>query len=32
MRRAEKKTRLWAEWTSGSVTEKFFDAVPKGPR
>jgi hypothetical protein len=30
MRRAEKKTRLRAEWTSGGVTEKFFDYVPKG--
>jgi hypothetical protein len=25
----EKKTRLRAEWTSGRVTEKFFDYVPK---
>jgi hypothetical protein len=25
MRRVEKKTRLRAEWTSGSTTEKFFD-------
>jgi hypothetical protein len=32
MRRAEKKTRLRAEWTSGGVTEKFFDYVPKGTR
>jgi hypothetical protein len=32
MRRAEKKTRLRAEWTSGGVTEKFFDYVPKGMR
>ena len=30
MRRVEKKTRLRAEWTSGGVTEKFFDYVPKG--
>ena len=32
MRRAEKRTRLRAEWTSGGVTEKFFDYVPKGTR
>ena len=32
MRRAEKKTRLRAEWTSGDVTEKFFDYVPKGTK
>ena len=32
LRRAEKKTRLRAEWTSGSVTEKFFDYVPKGTK
>ena len=32
MRRAEKKTRLRAEWTSGNVTEKFFDYVPKGTK
>ncbi|HEY3816937.1 MAG TPA: hypothetical protein VGL81_07195 [Polyangiaceae bacterium] len=32
MRRAEKKTRLRAEWTSGGVTEKFFDYVPKGTK
>jgi spore coat polysaccharide biosynthesis protein SpsF (cytidylyltransferase family) len=30
LRRVEKKTRLRAEWTSGNVTEKFFDYVPKG--
>ena len=30
MRRAEKKTRLRAAWTSGDATEKFFDYVPKG--
>jgi hypothetical protein len=29
LRRVEKKTRLRAEWTSGGVTEKFFDYVPK---
>lgn len=32
MRRAEKKTRLRAEWTSGGATEKFFDYVPKGTK
>lgn len=32
MRRAEKKTRLRAAWTSGGVTEKFFDYVPKGTK
>jgi hypothetical protein len=32
MRRAEKKTRLRAEWTSGETVEKFFDYVPKGKR
>jgi hypothetical protein len=30
LRRAVKKTRLRAEWTSGTTTEKFFDYVPKG--
>ncbi len=30
LRRAERKTRLRAEWTLGRVTEKFFDYVPKG--
>ncbi len=30
MRRAEKKTRLRAEWRSGDTVEKFFDYVPKG--
>ncbi len=30
LRRAEKKTRLRAEWTAGRMTEKFFDYVPKG--
>jgi hypothetical protein len=29
LRRVEKKTRLRAEWTSGRVTERFFDYVPK---
>jgi hypothetical protein len=32
LRRSEKKTRLRAEWTSGDVTERFFDYVPKGTR
>jgi hypothetical protein len=30
LRRAEKRTRLRAEWTSNGVTERFFDYVPKG--
>jgi hypothetical protein len=32
MRRAEKRTRLRAEWTSGNTVERFFDYVPKGKR
>jgi len=32
LRRAEKKTRLRAEWSSGDTTEKFFDYVSKGTR
>jgi hypothetical protein len=32
MRRAEKRTRLRAEWTVGDTVEKFFDYVPKGTR
>lgn len=32
LRRAEKKTRLRADWTSDGVTEKFFDYVPKGTK
>jgi hypothetical protein len=32
MRRTEKKTRIRAEWTSGRVTEKFFDYVHKGTK
>jgi hypothetical protein len=32
LRRAEKRTRLRAEWTSGDITERFFDYVPKGSR
>jgi len=30
LRRAEKRTRLRAEWTCEEVTERFFDYVPKG--
>ncbi len=30
MRRAEKRTRMRAEWTSGKTAERFFDYVPKG--
>ena len=30
LRRAEKRTRLRAEWTSQGVTERFFDYVPMG--
>lgn len=29
LRRVEKKTRLRAEWTCGTTTERFFDYVPK---
>jgi hypothetical protein len=29
LRRVEKKTRLRAVWTSGDITERFFDYVPK---
>jgi N12 class adenine-specific DNA methylase len=32
LRRAEKRTRIRAEWISGSTIEKFFDYVPKGTR
>ncbi len=32
MRRAERRTRLRAEWTADGVTERFFDYVPKGIR
>jgi len=32
LRRAERRTRLRAEWTRGSLTERFFDYVPKGTR
>lgn len=30
VRRAEKKTRLRAEWTWRNTVEKYFDYVPKG--
>jgi len=30
MRRAEKKTRIRSEWSSGDTVESFFDYVPKG--
>lgn len=29
MRKAEKKTRIRAEWTSDNTIERFFDYVPK---
>jgi len=32
LRRAEKRTRLRAEWTSRGTTERFFDYVPKGTK
>lgn len=32
LRKAEKRTRLRSEWTSGGITEKFFDYVPKSQR
>ena len=32
MRKAEKKTRIRAEWTLGDKVERFFDYVPKGTR
>jgi hypothetical protein len=32
MRRAERRTRLRAEWTVDGVTERFFDYVPKGKK
>ena len=32
LRRAERRTRLRAEWTGGGFTERFFDYVPKGTR
>lgn len=30
LRRAVKKTQLWAEWTHGDTTEQFFDEVSEG--
>ncbi len=30
LRRAERRTRLRAEWTAGNAVERFFDYVPKG--
>ena len=32
LRRAEKRTRIRAEWTSGDTVEKFFDYGFKGTR
>jgi len=32
LRRAEKHTRIRAEWTSGDTVEKFFDYALKGTR
>ena len=32
MRKAEKRTRIRAEWMSENTIEKFFDYVPKGTR
>jgi len=32
LRKAEKRTRIRAEWTSGDTIERFFDYVPKGTR
>jgi hypothetical protein len=32
LRRAERRTRLRAEWTSNGVAERFFDYVSKGKR
>ena len=32
LRRAEKRTRLRAAWTSGGTTERFFDYGSKGNR
>ena len=29
LRRAERRTRMRAEWRSGNVAERFFDYVPK---
>ena len=32
LRRAEKRTRLRAEWTSGDTVERFFDYSSRGTR
>ncbi len=32
LRRAEKRTRIRAEWKSGEIIGRFFDYVPKGTR
>lgn len=32
LRRAERRTTIRAEWTSGTTVERFFDYVPKGIR
>lgn len=32
LRKAQKRTRIRAEWTSGNTIERFFDYVPKGTR
>jgi hypothetical protein len=32
LRKAEKRTRIRAEWTSGDTIERFFDYIPKGIR
>jgi hypothetical protein len=32
LRRAERRTRLRAEWTAAGQTERFFDYVPKETR
>ncbi len=32
LRRAEKRTRIRAEWTSGDTVEKFFDYGSNGTR
>jgi len=32
LRKAEKRTRIRAEWTSDDTIERFFDYVPKGTR
>jgi hypothetical protein len=32
LRRAERRTRLRAEWTAGGAAERFFDYVSKGTR